>query len=167
MPLFTNQPAPWIISSDAVAVSAATGTLAANVVYLYAFELAVQVTVTNMKVRITATATGTTDMGIYDVNGNLLTHTGAVTNTANTTMTNALSGGNFTLGPGQYFLALCPSNSTDTYQRVSPGNSYSPVSRMRQATNAGSAGVLPATTGGNATSTTAPAFAALLVGGLT
>ena len=142
---------PAIISSDATAVSAASGVLAGNVVYLYAFEITASIVISSMKFRVTATATGTTDAGIYDSNGNLLTHTGAVTNTANTTMTNALSGGNFSLAPGQYFSALCCSNSTDTYQRVSPGNSYSPMSRMRQATNAGSVGVLPATTGGHAT----------------
>ena len=95
-----------------------------------------------------ATTTGTTDMGVYDANGNLLAHTGATTNTASTNMSQAFSGGNLALGPGQYFMALCPSNSTDTYLAVTSTSRQAPVTRNRLGVTAGTSGVLPSTSGG-------------------
>lgn len=162
-------PAVWIISNDAVSLNAVlTVTLGANIVYLYAFEIFAPTTFTGAKWRMGATTTGTTDVGIYDVNGNLQTHTGAITNTASTNMSQAFSGGNITLAPGLYFMALCPSNATDTYLGVASTTSKTTTSRDRQATNSGTAGVLPATTGGYSdTPSAVPAMSLTISGGLT
>ncbi len=169
MPLHKTSIAPWTVSNDAASLTgAATTVLTANVVYLYAFEVMASITVTGCKWHMGTTATGTTDVGVYDANGNLLGHTGAVANVASTNMSNALSGGNLTLAPGQYFLALCPSNSTDTYQAVSATSPKTPTSRNRQGVTGGTAGVLPTTTGGYTdTPAQVPAMALALLNGLT
>lgn len=165
----TGQIAPQIIGTEELAGSAAAGvmTSGANVVVLYEFELTAQVTISGMRLHMGSTATGTTDMGIYNSDGSVkLASTGAVVNSASVTMSNNFSGGNLTLGPGVYLLAFCPSNNTDTYQRVGI-NPVTLMTRVRQATNAGSAGVLPSTTGALiAVANVAPVFSAIIVGGL-
>lgn len=158
----------WIISDEASAlVGALTTVLAANAVYLYAFEVYAPTTITGAKWRMGATTTGTTDIGVYDVNGNLLGHTGATTNTASTNMSaNFIS--SITLAPGLYFMAMCPSNSTDTYLAVTSAATQTTPTRHRQATNTGTAGVLPNTTGGYSdTPSKAPAMSLTVSGGLT
>jgi hypothetical protein len=161
--------APWIISDEVAALAGVLTTLlAANVVYMYAFETLAPITITGAKWRMGATTTGTTDIGVYDSNGNLLGHTGATTNTASTNMSASLNGGNITLAPGQYFMALCPSNSTDTYLAIGSVAAATTPTRHRQATNTGTAGVLPGTTGGYAdTPSKTPAMSLTISGGLT
>lgn len=162
----TGQVAPLIIGSDTMAAVSVSGVMnAANEVDLFEFELSAQVTISGMRIRVTATATGTTDLGIYDVNGNLLTHTGAVANVASTTMTNNFAAA-ITLGPGVYYLAFCPSNNTDTYQRLAALTNVSTTSHYRRATTTGTAGVLPATTGAILAAVNAPMLSAVVVGGL-
>ena len=159
----TGQVTPWLLGAPEINSAASNGVLAANSVYLYVFELMAPVTVTSMRWRMGATATGTSDLGIYDGNGNLLGHTGASTNTASTLMTVALTGGNLALSPGRYSLALCPSNATDTYFRAN--NMAQSVARCYIATNAGTAGVLPATTGAQTSTTACPVLAGIVSGG--
>lgn len=169
MPLFPAPsaplPIPWIITSDALAYNAASGVLVANTVYLLTFELNASTTILSVGYRMGATVTGTTDVGIYDVNGNLLGHSGAITNVANATAKNALTSA-LSLSPGLYSAALCTSNGTDTYFRVSNTAGES-LSRERIAVNTGTAGVLPATTGGVTITANAPAIIAVVQGGLT
>jgi hypothetical protein len=173
MPLFTNPVQPWIVSNDAVSInSVLTVTLSNTVVYLYAFELGAPTTFSGAKWRMGATGAGYTDIGIYDVNGNLQAHTTATLNTASTNMSQAFSGGNITLAPGQYFMALCASSASDTYLGISGTTSKSTTSRNRQATNAptgsGNTISLPSTTGGYSDSpANVPAFALTISGGLT
>ena len=164
-----NQIQPWIISNDPASLAGAvTVTLVANQVYLYAFELPASVTFTGAKWRMGATATGTTDLGIYDANGNLLGHTGAITNTASTNMSNAFTGGNLQLAAGQYFMAMVPSNSTDTYLAAGSASTLTGTTRFRSGTTAGTAGVLPNTTGGYTDAISrAPAMALTNLNGLT
>jgi hypothetical protein len=164
----TGQPQPVILQSLGLEAAVATGSgvLTANIVYLIAVTLTAGVSVSGMRWRVTATATGTTDLGLYDASGNLLVHTGAITNVASTTMTSNFSS-NYALSPGNYYLALCPSNSTDTYGTTASLSTPGAVSDLRQATNAGTSGVLPSTTGVIAAPTTRfPLFCGVVVGGL-
>lgn len=170
MPLF---PAPSIVppylGTDAAELSAGgtTGVMTANQVYLIAVTIHEACSVSGMRAHVGSTATGSCDMGIYDANGNLLVHTGAVVNAASTTMTNAFSA-NYALSKGVYFLAFCPSNSTDTYSKIGALSTPGAMSGLRVATNAGTAGVLPSTLGAilAPTSGGAPVFSGVTVGGL-
>lgn len=154
-------PGPAIVDAD-IAVGTAAAALTANQVYLYAFEINGPCTADAGRWKMGATVTGTTDMGVYNAAGALLAHTGAVVNVANTNMSaNFLS--SVTLAPGRYFLALCPSNGTDTYNRASAVGTG--ISRTCQATNAGTAGVLPSTTGTILQNGTCPVMAMHIVGG--
>src|SRR5947209_8243171 len=116
MPLFLPpQPAPLIVSDgETIGLMGSSQTLTANAVYLWAFEIFALTTFTGAKLRIVATATGTTDIGIYTFTGSLLIDTGAIANVANTNMSNNFTA-NLSIDKGQYFMALCPSNATDTY----------------------------------------------------
>lgn len=166
MPLFYAQVTPWLLYNEGVAAGSGSGILTANNVYLWAFTLNVPLTITGMRWKVTATATGTTDVGLYDVNGNLLAHTGATANSANSTNSANFSSA-LALSPGRYYMAHCPSNSTDTYSRavllIAGSNADTP---SLLATNAGSAGVLPATTGGSSASANQPVMSCIVSGGL-
>ena len=172
MPLFLPPPPQplIVIGSDPVAISgsAAAGVvLATNAVYLAAFELLVATTFSGGKWRTGAAATGTSDLGIYTFAGTLQANIGGVANVASTSMSQAFSGGNITLPPGQYFAAFCVSNNTDVIWSVGAGNGAA-YTRCRQATNTATVGVLPSTTGGYSdTPAKFPAFALTVVGGLT
>lgn len=167
MPLFTSPVQPWIIDNLGIAPAASSHTLTANKGYLWAFELLAPCTITAMRWFMAATVTGTSDAGIYDGSGNLLSHTGAVTNVANVdNSANLLS--SLALSPGRYYMALCPSNSTDTYMSISGLQDVATPSLTRvlfTVTN-GSAGVLPSTTGGIALSNRIPVLAAVVSGGI-
>lgn len=164
----TGQVAPWIISNDPASLAgSATVTLVANQVYLYAFEITANITITSAKWHIGTIATGTTDLGVYDVNGNLLAHTGPVGNVAATNMHAAFTSGNFLLGPGQYFLALCPSSASDNYLGITAVGAQAPLSRNRLATNTGVTGQLPTTMGSYTDNPSKiPALALTLLNGL-
>lgn len=160
---------PWLLYNEGVAAGSGSGVLVANTVYLWAFTLRsidMPITITGMRWKVTATATGTTDVGIYDSGGNLLTHTGAIANTANST-NSANFASALMLSPGRYYMACCPSNSTDTYSRavllMAGSNADTP---SLTATNAGVAGVLQPTTGGTSASANQPVMSCILSGGL-
>ncbi len=159
---------PTYLGSDSAEVGAGgtTGAFTANTVYLLAINLYSPCIVSGMRTHVGSTATGSTDMGIYDTNGNLLVHTGAVTNSASTTQTNNFSS-NYALSPGTYFLAFCASNSTDTFSKIGAMSVPGAISNYRVATNTGTAGVLPSTLGTIlAPSGAAPLFGGVVVGGL-
>lgn len=154
--------APWAIVEEGIPPSGASHVLTANQVYLWGFEIQTPITIDTLTWKMAATVTGTTDVGIYDANGNLLAHSGATTNVANSnntaTLTNALS-----IGPGRYLLALCPSNGTDTYSGVNAAGSG--LVRSMGCANAATAGVLPATTGTLSAAGNVPLMRAHVVGG--
>jgi len=153
---------PWIIPSEENVMQGSSFTLTANTVYLYLLELQGPATIPSMRYRMGATATGTVDLGIYDGSGNLLGHTGAVSTVASGLNTiNLISSLN--LSPGRYALALCPSNSTDTYIGLTGAKAGG--GRWATATNAGTAGVLPGTTGTILTATVSPITIADVTGG--
>lgn len=157
-----GQVQPWIIGNEAIAATAASGVLTANQVMLWAFEITSQVTITALRFRTGPTITGVCDVGIYDANGNLLVNTGAAAPAASSVVSRALATP-LIIGPGRYYLAFCASLATDTYFRaVNLGANFT---RNYVAVTAGSAGVLPATTGGIASSVQGLAMEAALQGG--
>lgn len=153
---------PWIITNEEFLSQGSTFTLTANNVYLYLFEIAGPITIATMRYRIGATATGTVDLGLYDSGGNLLSHTGATAVAAsNINSLSLLTTVN--LSPGRYSMALCPSNSTDTY--VGSSGLKNGGGRYALATNTGTAGVLPSTTGTILVSTFSIVVNAVVTGG--
>jgi hypothetical protein len=177
MPLFPPPfPQPLIIADEAISATAAiTATFTNANVFLYAFEVLVATTFSGARWHTGATATGATDIGIYSFAGNLLASLSGggagvgVANVANSTQTPSFNGGNITLQPGQYFMALCESVSTDTITGKAGIVNSGAANRWRLAVNAPNASFsLPATTGGYTDSpSNVPAFALIVVGGLT
>ena len=166
MPLFTAPVQPWIIDMLGVTGPASSHVLTANRVYMWGFELYASCTITAMRWYMAATVTGTTDIGIYDSAGNLLGHTGATANVAaldnSANLIAALA-----LSPGRYYMALCCSNATDTYESAGLQDGTTPaVTRLVRAVNSGTGGVLPSTTGGTTTLNLAPVMAAVVSGGI-
>ncbi len=151
--------APWLLNESVTTVGTNV-VLVANTVYLVPIEVAGACTCTGIRFR-TVTATGTSDVGIYDANGNLLAHSGAVANSGALQTLNLLAP--LALAPGRYILAITPSNSTDTYQ-INGGNIAGLVDAYT-ATNAAVAGVLPNTTGVLVTSAQKLQIVGLIVGG--
>lgn len=170
MPLFYPQVTPQFIGTEATGLAGAlTILLTANTVYLYLFEVPpTGITIIGVKWRMGATATGTSNIGIYTYAGALVagSDTGAQTNNANNSMSFTY-GSAITLSSGSYFLALAPSNSTDTYEGITAPTGGSILSRYRAATNALSGGALPATTGTILTAgTKIPGCALAISGGI-
>ncbi len=169
MPLFyPPAPTPQFIGTDSIGLAGAlTILLTANQVYLYLFEVPpTGMTILGTKWRMGATIGGTTNMGIYTYAGNLVagSDTGAQTNTANSNMTFTYATAVFLPG-GSYYIALAPSNATDTYEGITAPAGGPILSRSRAATNVLAAGALPATTGAITTSGTKVPGAALQVSG--
>lgn len=134
MPLFSSLPAPWLLQSGEPKSSAAT-TLTDNTTYLTAIELLAPVTITGFRYRATS-ATGTYDIGIFDANGNLLTHTG-VNNVASGVVLINL-GTAYSLSPGRYFLGYwtAGAGTGNVFVASSTAEDLSNVAQVT-ATNAG------------------------------
>lgn len=157
----------WVGSDVWPPAAGVTTTLVTNQCYLYAFELQASTTFSGGTWHNGSTATGTSDIGVYTFAGTQLAHSGATANVASTTTTANFIGGNITLAPGQYFIALCCSNNTDTYHAESGVATATPFTRLRRSTTAASAGVLPASTGGyNNGAGQGLVMALVIVGGL-
>lgn len=165
MPLHTYPIAPAIISDEVASLAGSSTVLSANTVYLSAFELQAPTVVLGVKWIMVATATGKTNIGIYTLAGNLVagSDTGQQTNTASSD--NSFTyGTSVLLSPGQYLMALAPSNSTDTY--LVRAVTATGACRERRATNAMSAGALPSTTGAFVVTGNFPAYSLTIQGGL-
>jgi hypothetical protein len=170
MPLFYPPlPAPWMI--DTVGDISGNSTLTANTVYAWSFELyAFTTPVNKIRWKMAATATGNADAGFYDNNGNLLSNVGSTANVANSDVTGTL-GTALNLGPGLYYIALSPGNSTDTYGRATglyPG-AGGRVTRAVTGANASTGGttpVLPATLGALTASNSMPIVSGLVTTGI-
>ena len=152
-------PKPWLLNETIITVGT-SATLVANTVYLIPVEVTGYCSCTGIRFRTTI-ATGTSDVGIYDVNGNLLGHSGATANAVATSTFNFTSA--ILLSPGRYILAITPSNSTDSYSTHSGNNAG--LADAYTATNAASAGVLPNTTGGMAANGIKVQMVGLITGG--
>ena len=141
-----------IIYPNSAAIS--TETLAsANDVMVYQFVLPFRAVVRNIGFQVQTLEVGKlAGFGLYDVNGNLLVHTGAVSTT--TTGRKFTSVTAVTLEPGVYFLAWTADGTTFAYitaVNISTGTQAAfwnqSATRVGKAANASSAGVLPATLG--------------------
>ena len=160
MPLFMNSVAPWALYNGDPAQASNNGVLVANTCYLAGVELYVPAVLTGIRARFGAGGNGHYDLGIYDINGNLLTHSGSTasaTGVATYTLGTAL-----TLSPSRYWLAFWIDNATDTVERVTSQNNMAVTQTGTNATG------LPSATSsitGLANATTRPILFGLLQGG--
>lgn len=159
--------APFILTDNSLLAGGASGVLTANTVYVLAVQIqsGLILAIPAMTWKTTATTTGTTDAGIYDANGNQLSHTGAIANVATSNMRSNLLIAQ-KLPSGKYYLAMTPSNSTDTYTRVTNFGTVNAIAACYTAANAGTAGVLPATLGALTVTAIMPVIGAAITGGI-
>lgn len=166
MPLFVPTIALLALGTEDLGLLGGQGVMVANTVYAWSFITQTAITINALRWRNGTTATGTSDVGVYDSGNNLLVHSGVQTNSSNTTTTFTLATP-LLIGPGSYYLALCPSNSTDTYSGIAttPGD-FVAGSSFRSQASGGSSGVLPNTLGATVRAGSFPSIAAVLAGGL-
>ncbi len=165
-----------IICDESISATGAVTAVFVNTnIFLYWFKVDVPTTVSGAKWHTGAVAAGATDIGIYSFAGTLLTSLSGggagvgVNNAANSSQSANFSGGNYTLAPGQYFMALCESSSTDTITGKAGIVNSGGSNRWRIAVNGPNASFsLNAATGGYTDSpSNVPAFSLTVVGGLT
>ena len=134
--------------------SAATETLNnANDVHVYQFVLPFRAVVRNITFNVFTLEAGKfAGFGLYDVDGNRLVHTGAVSVAGTGDKSTAVTA--VTIEPGVYFLAWTADGTTFAYTtqlNISTGIMADMwnqnATRIGVAANASSAGVLPATLG--------------------
>lgn len=172
MPLFNptgaNVPAPRYIGSGTLAANITNAVLAANTTYLQSLEVLSSVTVTGFIIGHGSVAAGNLDLGIYDVNGNLLGHTGVTAASgANSSQTLTL-GTPFAISPGNYYTALWVDNATDTYYRNNYGaNLAKGFTEILNGTSTNAGGLLATFTamGGTVASALAVPFLTRIQGG--
>lgn len=157
-------PKPWVLTDPGVTAASAGGALnGANQVSVLLVTVEVQVTITGMRYRASGTPTGNTQLGVYDINGNLLGSTASGAVVASTTPQTVNLSANVALPPGRYYLAIWQSLNTDNFFRVTGQIGVLPG----QLLSGTFAGGLPATiTIGNLSNNVAPAIAAVISGGL-
>jgi hypothetical protein len=128
--------------------------LQANKAEGYSFFIPSPVKITNLTFYVTTgTAATTGDVGIYDVGGNLITHTGSLATATSATQLKTAASTAVTLAPGTYVVAICNSANTPTFPMVNLSSTLTNVLGTntgligeQQETTAGcTAGVLPAT----------------------
>lgn len=118
MPLFPPQPpAPWFLGHRELitAQTAGASTRTANGAYLHDVDVATSVVVTGFTIDHGGVSAGHLDLGIYDSNGNLVTHTGIVAAGAINTPQSIALGTPVALAPGRYSFAAWVDNALDTY----------------------------------------------------
>lgn len=164
MPLFIAPTLPTILSVEPASFQG-RNTYTATKVYVYAFEVNNAITIIKARCNTGATAAGTVNMGIYTFAGNLVpgSDTGAVSVIINSDVTFTYPTP-FTLLPGQYYMAISPSSSTDNY--LGYANVTNATYRARLATNVTSGGALPATLGAIGSTFNIPAVSFILQNGL-
>lgn len=174
MPLFNPPlPTPQALYDGEIATTASSAGVA-NTCYLVATrELLVPATLTNVRCGFnTVGGTGHYDVGIYDATGtngapgNLLAHAASSATalaTAAGNQTPALIGGNLSLSPGRYWLALWIDNATDTIFR--PGASAVGRAVTMSGTNAGPLPALASSITSLADGSFKPWLVGLLAGG--
>lgn len=160
MPLFSNPPTPWALYDGDPAQASNNGVLVANTCYLAGATLNAPAVLTGIRARFGAGGNGHYDLGIYDSNGNLITHSGS-TASATGVATYTLATPQV-LSPGRYWLAFWIDNATDTVERVTSQNNMAVTQSGTNAT-----GLPSATSGitGLANATTRPILFGLLQGG--
>jgi hypothetical protein len=132
---FITSPAipPFALYADDLAYG--TGTSASGAIFIVGKEIQAPVKITGMKCRMGATAAGNIDMGIYDVNFNLLASKGATAAVPNSVNTLTFASP-LLLSPGRYWLAwIDTAGATDTVSLAAVGvASFAVVQRSVAAT---------------------------------
>lgn len=162
MPVFTSPVIPWILEDSGVTGGSAGGALAGTQqISVLLYELQVSVTAKDMRYRASVGA-GTVQLGIYDVNGNLLGNTATVTTTVSTPYQIVALAANVPMSPGRYYFALWQSTTDSFFRTVGQINAL-----KGQVLSGTFAGGLPATiTLGNLSNAAAPSIAVGVVGGM-
>lgn len=141
MPLFNAIAANWYLAHPALLSVQPAGASArtAQTTYLHDVWNPYTCVVTGFSIAHGGVSAGNLDMGIYDVNGNLLCHVGSTAASAiNTTQTINLAAP-FLLPAGRYTFGFWVDNSLDTYfarVSLSPVDAWGMV-RGSTGTNAG------------------------------
>ncbi len=121
MPLFTFPPSPLILATGELDGSTPNSAVAANNAYFVGVYLYAPAVLTAIRIVFNPGGTGHYDVGIYTDNGSgqpgtlLANAASSATALATSTglLTPSLIGGNVSLPPGRYWLALWVSNTTD------------------------------------------------------
>jgi hypothetical protein len=150
-------PPPWALY-EGDSGAGAQGVLATATAYFVPVYSQGPATLTAIRWRTSGTPTGTTDVGVYDANGNLLGHLAApVANVAG--VQSATLPTPINIKQGRYYLAIWASNATDTYAISSQAAQLAPCLSVAAASN------LPATTSGATDSGKKPYVLGILSGG--
>ena len=114
----TGQVQPYALYLDDLQQGGLSSGFAAGAIFINGIIVSAPLTILAMECRM-GTATGNIDMGIYDVNFNLLVHKGA---TAAASGLNTLTFASpLPLSPGQYWLAWMDTIGTDTVYEANSG----------------------------------------------
>lgn len=159
----TGQVPLWILEDSGVTGGSAGGALGASQqISVLLYEMQGNATAKDMRYRA-GVGTGTVQLGIYDVNGNLLGNTATVATTVSASYQIVALAANVPMSPGRYYFAIWQSLNTDTFFRVT-GQINALKGQILSGTFAGG---LPATiTLGNLSNAVAPSLAVGVVGGL-
>lgn len=145
MPIFPPPvPAPRFIANPGLQANIAASTQTANRTNLHSVWVPTPVVITAFSTGHGSVSAGNLDMGIYDINGNLLTHTGVTSAAtfASTSQTITLATP-FPIGVGNYYLAIWIDNATDTYFRNNYGAGLGlAFNEMLQGVNTNAGGLL-------------------------
>lgn len=110
-------PSPNYIAHPAIVTFPAVGdtTRTANTTYLHDVYVPATCVLTAFSVAHGTVSAGNIDLGIYDVSGNLVTHTGVTAVTGVGTLQKIVLTTPVILAPGVYFLAFWTDSATSTY----------------------------------------------------
>lgn len=155
---------PALVTFQAVGDSART----ANSTYLHDIYVTAPNVITAFSIAHGAVSAGNLDLGIYDANGNLLTHTGVTPVTAINTLQKINLPVALPIGPGVYFLGFWLDNGTDTYFARQNLNPLGAWGNIRGSANTNAGGLLSSFSamGGTNLITTCVPFIANVQGGL-
>lgn len=169
MPLFVNLPQPMILSDPAVDSGGNNSAVANQAYFVFLPPVVATCVITALRCRFNPGGNGHYDLGIYADNAGLpgvqLAHiasSGSSTISVTGILSPTLIGGNLTIGPGRYWLALWAESATDKPY------SFNPVAGITNViTGANGANALPANANTLTLSTSGykPVVQALVSGG--
>ena len=87
----------------------------ANAAFLVPFTLTKQYTATTGFWYNGATVTYNVDVGVYDISGNMLCHTGSVVSSGTSVLQTAALTASTSFGPGNFYLAITASDTSMTF----------------------------------------------------
>ena len=147
---------PWFLCADDPAALPSSAAGSANTAYFVAYTLTTGFFANAIRCRFGSGGNGHFDVGIYDVNGNLIVNLGS-TATSSAIVTSTIT--TTYLAPGQYWFALWIDNATDTITRFNPTTNLDAVQSVSASSH------LPSTMSGSANSSFKPVIEVLRSGG--